>query len=340
MSRETGLNQAARKDRQRFGAVVFSVDFELHWGVRDVVPDGGAYHQHLVAERDAVPAMLRLFEKEGFAATWATVGFLFAGTREELERYSPKLKPAYQDPTLSPYHESIGDSESADPLHFARQLVDQIKATPRQEIGTHTYSHYYCLEPGQSRESFRADIQAARAIAADNGVELKSIVFPRNQVNLAYADILLEEGITSYRGNENSWIYKCHEKPGKYHPVQARLGRLADTYLNLTGDNTIAWSQVLQPEGICNIPSSRFIRPFTEKLESLEGLRLTRIRKVLRHAAETGTIAHLWTHAHNLGINMEKNMQFLAAILEEVRLLNSSHGFQSLTMNEVAEAVL
>ena len=60
-----------------FGALVISLDFELHWGVRDKRPVDGPYRENLLGAREAIPQMLDLFEEFGVAATWATVGFLF-----------------------------------------------------------------------------------------------------------------------------------------------------------------------------------------------------------------------------------------------------------------------
>ena len=48
----------------------------------------------------------------------------------------------------------IGPNERQDPYHFGLSLVRRIKDCPHQEIGTHTFSHYYCLEDGQTPEHF------------------------------------------------------------------------------------------------------------------------------------------------------------------------------------------
>src|SRR3954447_2214187 len=83
------------------GAFVVSLDFELLWGVRDKYPpDGGAYRGNLLGARAAVPRMLELFAEFNVAATWATVGFLFAATRRELERHRPAVLPGYDNPAL------------------------------------------------------------------------------------------------------------------------------------------------------------------------------------------------------------------------------------------------
>src|SRR5689334_6215372 len=68
---------------RRHGAFVVSLDFELHWGVRDLVPLNEC-QQRLLGVREAIPAMLRTFEDRGIHATWAAVGMLFARGRDDL----------------------------------------------------------------------------------------------------------------------------------------------------------------------------------------------------------------------------------------------------------------
>src|SRR5262249_17030386 len=137
--------------------------FELYWGVRDVVPLAG-YRDNLLGVRQAVPALLRLFDEFQIHVTWATVGFLFFDNKRELEQAlpPPELRPRYVNAALSPYEHlaRIGADETEDPYHFGARLIEEIRGFPHQEIGTHTFSHYYCLEPGQDVAAFAADLQA------------------------------------------------------------------------------------------------------------------------------------------------------------------------------------
>ncbi len=106
---------------------------------------------------------------------------------------------------------------------------------PAHEIGTHTFSHYYCLEEGQNIDSFRDDIKAAKKIAKKYNVELTSLVFPRNQFNEEYLRVCSELGIICIRGNETSWLYKARTE--KRENLLRRALRLMDAYVNLTGHN-------------------------------------------------------------------------------------------------------
>ena len=317
------------------GALVISLDFELHWGVRDRYPPDGRYQQNLLGVRKAVPQMLDLFEEFDIAATWATVGFLFAASRQELESFYPAVRPEYEDPVLSPYQEPVGDGEQDDPFHFAPSLIEAICKRPRQEIGTHTFSHYYCLERGQTRAAFRADLESAVAIARKYGFQLRSIVFPRNQFNADYADLLVETGILCYRGNEKSWMYKASAT--NEQRSSKRGARFLDRYLSLSGLNLKCWDDVLEKNGLCNVASSRFLAPYSPRLRHFDSLRLDRIIKGIQAAAICRRIFHLVWHPHNFGSHPDENIAFLRQILEAFARLGESHGMRSLTVADVAE---
>jgi peptidoglycan/xylan/chitin deacetylase (PgdA/CDA1 family) len=321
------------------GALVLSLDFELHWGVRDHTPADSPYRRNLLATREVVPRTLDLFESFGVAATWATVGMLFARTRADLERFRPRVLPSYADPSLSPYDEPVGEGEADDPLHYAANLVERIAATPLQEVGTHTYGHYFTNEPGQTLESFRADLDTACAIAAARGVTLRSIVFPRNQVNPAYAEALRERGIVAYRGNPPSWMWRFEDREQSLGWRQ-RGGRLADAYLNVGGHGTVGWEEIPRPDGLADVRASRVVRPYSPRLRHLEPLRLRRMQAAVRDAAERGRVAHLWWHPHNFGAHPDECLRFLRGVLEEYALCRDRHGMRSLSMSEAAALAL
>ena len=322
----------------RRGALVISLDFELHWGVLDKHPADGPYSRNLLGARTAIPRMLELFQQFGVGATWATVGFLFARSRGELERFHPARRPAYEDRALCPYGQATGEGEGDDPIHFAPSLIEVIRRTPGQEIGTHTYSHYYCLEKGQGREAFAADLAAARGIAAEYGIDPpRSIVFPRNQHNPAYDDVLLESGITAFRGNPLTWMWGEATRENVYTPSK-RIGRLADAYVNVSGPYLPDWSEVLQPNGLANVAASVPLRPYSRRLRALEGLRARRLSNAVEKAARSGRIFHLWWHPHNFGANTDENLALLRRVLAAFDRCRREYGMQSMTMAEVAAA--
>jgi len=315
--------------------LIVSLDFELFWGMQDGW-QLSEYQDNVLGGRKAVPMMLELFQKHSIHATWATVGFQFAKDFAQLMPYLPPeaLRPTYDDPALSSYRcfDSIGSSEADAPCFYAHSLVQQIAAVPGQEIGSHTFSHYYCRESGQTTEQFRADIRAALAIGTDQGYQLTSMVLPRNQCEPDYTAVLTDEGFTAYRDEENDWI---HEKV-KFRPLM-RFLRLADVYLPLTGQG----GYIPKTEnGIVNLVGSRMYKPYFKPLAFLEGLKLRRIKKQMLHAAKNGLTFHLWWHPHNVGVYTELHMQQLEEIFSYYDKLKETYGMRSLNMGEAADEVL
>jgi peptidoglycan/xylan/chitin deacetylase (PgdA/CDA1 family) len=320
------------------GALVISLDFELHWGVRDHVGRDDALYRRLPEARRAVADLSALFASRHISATWATVGFLFASTRQDLEAHLPAERPAYGRPNLDPYGEAIGLDEERDPEHLAGSLVDLIAHTEGQEVGSHTFSHYYCLDPGQSEATFRADLAAAQSIAHWRGLETTSLVLPRNQWNPAYTDAVLDLGYRCIRGPQQSWSHQARHSGGDQSTLR-RGARLADTYVGAAPPPTTAWDQVLQPSGLCDIPASAFMRPFDPRLKRLEPLRLARLRSGMRRAARRGRIFHLWWHPHNFSQHQRENFSVLEGVLDEFDRLAGAEGMLSLSMGDVTNMV-
>ena len=76
------------------GKFIISLDFELMWGVRDIVTID-SYGQHIAGVHEAIPKMLACFQRHNIKATFATVGLLFFSSREELLNNLPHKKPNY-----------------------------------------------------------------------------------------------------------------------------------------------------------------------------------------------------------------------------------------------------
>jgi hypothetical protein len=264
-------------------------------------------------------------------STWGTVGFVFFDDKDELLTHLPDIRPRYLDPRLSPYAviSEIGRNERSDPYHFGLSLIRQIMGCPGQEIGTHTFSHYYCLEPGQDESAFRADLEAAKRAALRLGISLRSITFPRHQIN--YLRTCREVGLMAFRGQPRAWMHDPNQRrqPGR------RALRLADSYLPLSGPNV--GRAACAANGMIDVPASRFLRPFAPRLRALEGLRLRRITRGMREAARTGAIYHLWWHPHNFGTHLDDNLAVLRRILDVFRELALEQGMQTSTMAEIAE---
>jgi peptidoglycan/xylan/chitin deacetylase (PgdA/CDA1 family) len=310
------------------GIFTISLDFELFWGVRDHRTLEN-YGENILNVHHVVPRLLDLFSKYNVHCTWATVGFLFFNEKNETISCLPAERPTYEKKQYDPYP-YLEQNELEKNYHFAPTLIEQIKRTPGQEIGTHTFSHFYTLEKDTTILQFQSDLRAAIAIAKEKGIEIKSIVFPRNQYSDEHIKVCLEEGIKIYRGNASSGVYRPTSR--EKENIFRKGTRFADTYINITGHHCHA---IPAASEIINVPASQFLRPYNPKFKMVDGLKLGRIKQGIKFAAKHGSIYHLWWHPHNFGRYMDENFKFLEKVLEYYYQLNREGKIESQNMLEI-----
>lgn len=319
--------------------LVVSLDFELHWGGFEKW-DPDLLHRYFVNTRDIViPGILELFDKYEIHATWATVGLLFHSNKSDLESNLPKLRPTYQAAELSAYNymdrNPLGESESKDLLHYGASLIKLITTYPHQEIGTHTFSHYFCNEPGQTLEQFNADLESARKSASSLGVNLESLVFPRNQFNSDYLKICADQGIRVVRTNPKDWFWDIQSTERESYWL--RLNRGLDAYISIGKKNSYKVDEFLKTQGVLQLPASRLLRPWSPKFPLLNSLRISRIISEMRLSALNGEIYHLWWHPHNFGKYPTQNLRDLEKILLNYSKLRSSLAMTSMNFSEITQ---
>ena len=310
------------------GIFTISLDFELFWGVRDHRTLEN-YGENIRNVHHVVPRLLELFSKYNVHCTWATVGFLFFNEKKEMMSYLPVQRPTYEKKDYDPYP-YLEQNELEKIYHFAPALIEQIRRIPGQEIGTHTFSHFYTLEKNTTIGQFQSDLRAAIAIAKEKGIEIKSIVFPRNQYSDEHIKACLEEGIKIYRGNALSGVYKPTSRENE--KLFRKGTRFADAYINITGHHCHAIPAVSE---IINLPASRFLRPYDPKFKMFDGLKLRRIKQGIKFAAKHGLIYQLWWHPHNFGKYMNEDFKFLEQVLEYYHQLNREGKIESQNMLEI-----
>lgn len=309
--------------------LVISLDFELFWGVSDTQTVAG-YGNNVSGEWDAIPRLLALFRRYGIRVTWATVGMAMCRNFNEWRDIRPSVLPGYLRKEISPY--TMGKLVREHPtLFFARPLVEQILATPGQELATHTYSHFYCNEPGATPEQFAADLVCARTIAAELGAHCRSLVFPRNQIAEQFLAVLPDAGIDVYRGNKAHWLYRNGD--AVTGGIVGRAVRFADSCLPLSGRCD---SQATRSHDLINLPASLFLYPWSAGQRALVPFRLARLKRCMTAAAHAGRVCHLWWHPHNFGIHIDRNLALLESLLQHYRVLADSYGMQSSCMADFA----
>ncbi|MDR2207034.1 MAG: polysaccharide deacetylase family protein [Flavobacteriaceae bacterium] len=317
----------------KHGIFCISIDFELYWGIHDK-KSIEEYSENISGVWTVVPKLLELFKKYNIHATWAVLGAMISENLDELQEFTPTEKPEYHDKILSPYYKLYDKIKTLNPQYiFGKPLFETLKSAPDQEIGTHTFSHYYCLEDGQTKLSFEADLDAAKKILKKNGIDAKAFVFPRHQLNDDYIKDFPKFGIETYRGTEKIW-YNSPAKTGT-EGVLKRAVRFADYYFPMFSQHCQSISEVKQNENLYMIRASRWFRPYSEKWKKLDFLKLRRIKTQMKYAAKTGKIFQLWFHPHDIGKNIEENFRQLEIILKYFEVLKNRCNFQSKNFAEI-----
>jgi len=305
--------------------LIISLDFELHWGVFDTLADG--YNKNLEGTREAIKEILELFKKYNISATWATVGMLFNENKEDYERYKPHKLPTYKNMKVDAYKVKVGKNEQDDLYHYAYDVIKLILSYPNQEIGSHSYSHYYCKEEGQTIEQFEDDTKSAVKIAKDKfGIDLKSYVFSKNEINEEYLEVLLRYGFTHFRKPPTNWLYYNGQKTSKV----GKIVRYLDSFINLSGKYT---SKPIAVNNLIATQGDRFLRPYKNSILSF--LMIRRIKYEMLYAAKNNLDYHLWWHPHNFGISIKENLHNLEELLKYYVSLNKLYSIKSLSMLKI-----
>ncbi len=321
------------------GVFAISLDFELHWGCIENI---GVLHeqaqQYFSNTREAIPQMLSIFAEGEIHVTWATVGMLYHHNKQEWEQYQPDQLPTFTNPAVSSYEwiNNNGFISDTDPFHFAPDLIQRIKSTPHQEIGTHTYSHYFCLEEGQTREQFREDIELACRIAKENGIEIRSLVFPRNQFNREYLSVCAAAGITSVRSSPDIWYWS----PATGSSFMKKFFRAGDAYISFQPIKPVYLKDIDTTQLPLLLPATRLYRPWSPKYPIQNKFKMRRILNEMTEAARKGAYYHLWWHPHNFGNYPQQCLDELRQIVSHFNFLQKKYEFKSLTMQEITTQLL
>ena len=322
------------------GIFTISLDFELHWGVFDKKDRSRrtACYKNTI---QLIPRLLNLFEKYGVHVTWATVGALYAKDQKEWNQFKTSILPRYTLEKYSAYKwvEQHGLPEDFSFAHFAPQAVSNILRYPGQELGTHTFGHYYCLERQNGFEAFDADLKAAKKAALKFNNSPVSLVFPRNQFNKECLEVCYNNGIQVVRSNPPNWFWEPIPD-GKSH-LMRKLFRTGDAYIPLGHRTSYPLSSIAVKAGEpLQLPASRFLRPWSANYQLANKLSLRRLIKELRAAAVHKECYHLWWHPENFGDFPEENIQTLTLVLEEYKKLKQKFGMTSWNMGEYVEQLV
>jgi peptidoglycan/xylan/chitin deacetylase (PgdA/CDA1 family) len=315
------------------GYFLISLDFELQWGRFDKVILDDVRKKELENTLQLIPKMLDLFEENEIAATWAVVGMMLNKNREQWIANIPQSIPNYTTKKLSPYQyfKNIDFDENLNQYFFSPELIQSILKTKKQEFASHTYSHFYSLENGQTIDHFKADLEKVREISSD----VKSLVLPRNQFNKNYYSVCKNFNFLTIRTNPSNWYWNAGE-----NNILKRIFRLIDTFNLFSNDKCVDLEFfVNQNQHPYFLPSSRFFRSWIPQNRIINYFKLLRIKKEMTYAAMHKKYYHIWWHPENFGNHPKECLQELKAIVLHYLKLQRKYGFKSVTMNEFGEFI-
>jgi peptidoglycan/xylan/chitin deacetylase (PgdA/CDA1 family) len=308
------------------GIFILSLDTEIAWGTYTRA-DMRAFSPIFARYRGVLRQLIDLLDLYEVPATWAVVGHLFLQPGEPAP---PGLEQPHYSWSDQPDWERAPDS-SHPAWYYGPDVIELIRgARAAHEIGTHTYTHVIAGQPAVTPQILDSQLAACVAAHQANGLELRSIVYPWNEI--AYTDRLADHGILAYRGEERNWY---RGMPG---PL-GRLGHLLDRALAIPPPTYDL--DGLRPKGeVINLPASQFLMAYDGVRRLIPtGARVRQARIGLDRASQEDRLFHLWFHPFNLGTSPAM-FEALERILQEVARLRSEDGLRVMTMGQVAEWVL
>ncbi len=291
------------------GIFLFSLDTELGLGhfdldqerARFLSPDGSR-------ERKAIERLLAMGNEFGITITWAITGHLFFARCEECE-ICPVLawRGKYQS------FEQIYKNDH--PLWYGADVIELLLTKGAQhEIAFHGYTHQ--LFDQMSESEARIEIQEWKRMGKRKGIVPLSIVFPRNAIG--HLDIFKEAGFTCYRGNETlPRLYQWGLLGKLLKNIDYTLGITTSPVYRVTG---------IESCGLVNLPASQYFFGYHSGWEqvlddlNLHKLRIRRMIKGVRQAADGRKIFHLWAHPYEFQTDkdFEKLRYLFSYVAEEI----------------------
>jgi hypothetical protein len=285
------------------GSFVISIDTELAWGR----PPGYNLEDYLPLIRrvdQVIPSLLKVFDEYQIPATWAIVGKLFL--------------PEWDSTSENPIRGEISGPG----------LLDQIlHSQTTHEIASHSFGHVWFDEIDEAEAE--RDIQQAIEAAQTWDLELRSFVFPRDQIG--HTGVLARNGFTGYRGRNSTYSV----------PSRSRLQRAFNLIDLVRGGTLGGVAPRITDEGLVNTPSQLLFRvPHRgcRRWTPLASL-VTSAKKGILAAVRDKTTYHLHFHPFNFGYRLDEHLASLARVLHFAAEQRQANKLETLTMKEISARV-
>ena len=281
------------------GTMIISLDCEGKWGMIDNL---STHHDQVISSsalKLAYSELAKLFKSFEVPATFA---FVMAFILDESERkeFSEYLVD-YQfggESWLRNYNNAVA-GQRFEGWHFPEGL-DIIRNDPAHEIACHSLRHSNFNERLLTESDVKVEMQGIGAIARKKRIDLKTFIFPRNQVG--FLKQLHRNGFIGYRDRLNM-----------------RSG-LARKILSFAKEFNVAEGS--QPKNeiknseLIVIPSGYFFNwRYGSRRLIPKSITLARWKSAIDAACKNGGVVHLWFHPHNL-IDGPSGLEVLKDVLK------------------------
>jgi peptidoglycan/xylan/chitin deacetylase (PgdA/CDA1 family) len=301
------------------GLFIVSLDCEGKWGFADCIT---AHHDTYFTEANLLAAyrkLLALFARHEIPATFA---FVMAFTLSDAERaaLADRLRDVIVDGKNWLRYYRAAEANGRTEGWFCPLALDEVRAHSEHEVACHSFCHAPLAESSIARDDAARELDAASAVAALKGIELRTFVYPRNQIG--HRELLRQHGFIGYR-----------EALPRVNGVLGQAHALASEF------NVIARSQppLENADGLCRIPAGYFFNwRYGVRAKIPPAVTRRRWAAILRDAADRGEVAHLWFHPHNI-IDGPETFDVLEDVLRDAASLRAQNRLQFVTQKEYAE---
>lgn len=336
------------------GVFTMSFDCEGLWGPSVLTP---SLRERITQGRltSTYQALIDLLDRHDLRATFAFVG-AFVLSPEEVRQHPEWFENASgrQWPRTQEFLAKVAHGQSSGWL--SPECFDIVQKNERQELATHGFQHLALRDHALTQDDFRRELELSAAVGRLKGFTPRTLVFPRNQVG--FIDLLAEYGIIGFREYigmkrlslplSESWQVsydalaalgrelKLWQKP-QPHPPMISTGQPTSHFEDII---PFARPNETGRTSAAAIPSGYFLNWRVGLRQRIPiKLSVARWSRMLRQAAQTGGMVHLWSHPHNF-ITGDQQLEFFEAILNEASALVRRGDLINLTQQQYSEHVL
>lgn len=313
------------------GYFLFSLDTELAWGYFDLDRiRSKKFSLDGSRERKSIELLLDILGEFDITATWAVVGHLFY---EKCERCDICPVLEWQGRYRS-FEEVYGTDN---PLWYGADIIETLLTKGAQhEIAFHGYTHRVFDESTMSAEEARVEIREWMRLSKRKSFVPQTVIFPRDRIG--HLDLFKEAGFICYRSDVNLPLMVRN----KYW---VRYIKHIDHILSLSSPPVYQLSELYDgSSGLMNFRTSQHIFGFNRRLEtildalSLHRLRINRMIKGIKKAADEKKVIHVWAHPWEFrtGKDFEKLRYLFSCVADEI----SKGKMQSVGMAELARKAM